>query len=61
MTALPQVSPMTPQEYLEWESHQQVRHEYIQGEVFAIAGGTRSHNRIGLNLFSALDSFQHQA
>jgi Uma2 family endonuclease len=57
MIALPQISRMTPQEYLDWESHQQIRHEYIDGEVFAMAGGTRSHNRIAGNLFTALDSY----
>ncbi|MEE3719220.1 Uma2 family endonuclease [Tumidithrix elongata RA019] len=57
MIAQPQQSHMTPQEYLEWESHQQIRHEYIDGEVFAMAGGTRSHNRIALNLATSLDSY----
>ncbi|CAN1210529.1 Putative restriction endonuclease domain-containing protein [Tumidithrix helvetica PCC 7403] len=57
MIAQPQQSHMTPQEYLEWESHQQIRHEYINGEVFAMAGGTRSHNRIAGNLYSSLDSY----
>lgn len=47
---------MTPEEYLEWESAQETRHEYIAGEVFAMTGGSKPHNRIALNLAAALDS-----
>ncbi|MBD2189913.1 Uma2 family endonuclease [Pseudanabaena mucicola] len=45
---------LTPEEYLVWESEQQVRHEYIDGEVYAMAGGTISHNDIALNAYNAL-------
>ncbi len=48
---------MTPQEYLEWEETQELRYEYIDGDVFAMTGGTKPHNRIALNLATALDSF----
>ncbi|MGB3694736.1 MAG: Uma2 family endonuclease [Spirulinaceae cyanobacterium] len=48
---------MTPQEYLEWEKRQELRYEYIDGEVFAMTGGTKPHNRIAGNLYTALDSF----
>lgn len=47
---------MTPEEYLEWESKQETRHEYIAGEVFAMTGGSKPHNRIAGNLYTALDS-----
>jgi Uma2 family endonuclease len=47
---------MNPQEYLEWELTQPMRYEYIEGEVFAMTGGTKPHNRIALNLATALDS-----
>ncbi|MDX2212731.1 MAG: Uma2 family endonuclease [Oculatellaceae cyanobacterium bins.114] len=45
---------MTVEEYLEWESQQEVRHEYVNGEVFAVMGGTIPHNDIALNLYTAL-------
>jgi Uma2 family endonuclease len=47
---------MTPAEYLVWEAEQSLRHEYIEGEVYAMAGGTLPHNDIAVNLTSALRS-----
>lgn len=44
---------MTVEEYLEWEP-QEVRYEYVNGEVFAMTGGTIPHNDIALNLYTAL-------
>jgi len=46
----------TPQEYFDWEELQQQRHEYFDGEVYAMAGGTLVHGRIGLNVGSLLQS-----
>ncbi|MEO1378328.1 MAG: Uma2 family endonuclease, partial [Cyanobacteria bacterium J06635_10] len=57
MVANSQFQYMSPQEYLEWEKTQELRYEYIDGEVFAMTGGTKSHNRIALNLFAELDGF----
>ena len=45
---------MSPTEYLAWEEEQPFRHEYLNGEVFAMTGGTLPHNSIALNLASAL-------
>jgi Uma2 family endonuclease len=47
---------LTPQEYFEWEAHQLERHEYFDGQVYAMAGGTLAHGRIGLNIASVLRS-----
>lgn len=47
---------MTYEEYFVWESTQEVRHEYCHGEVIAMAGGTRNHNRVSLNFFKSLDN-----
>ncbi|MCA6573819.1 MAG: Uma2 family endonuclease [Pseudanabaena sp. M57BS1SP1A06MG] len=47
---------LTPEEYLAWEAEQQVRHEYIDGVVYAMAGGTIAHNDIALNVYNALRS-----
>ena len=42
--------------YLVWEATQSARHEYFQGDVFAIAGGTQNHNTVALNTAIALRS-----
>lgn len=57
MIANPQFQYMSPQEYLEWERTQELRYEYIDGEVVAMTGGTKPHNRIALNLATGLDGF----
>ncbi|RMG13518.1 MAG: Uma2 family endonuclease [Cyanobacteria bacterium J055] len=54
MIAQLQTQYLTPQEYLEWEEQQPDKYEYIDGEVFAMAGGTLPHASIALNLGSAL-------
>jgi Uma2 family endonuclease len=54
MIAQAQHQFMTPQEYLEWEEQQPIKYEYINGEVFAMTGGTLPHNDIAINLTSAL-------
>jgi len=45
---------LTPVEYLEWEEKQDIKYEYVNGEVFAMTGGTLPHNSIALNLASTL-------
>ena len=41
---------MSLDEFLAWENEQPDRHEYYQGEVFAMVGGRRTHGRVVLNL-----------
>jgi Uma2 family endonuclease len=38
--------PMTYAEYCAFEREAQVKHEYLAGEVFAMAGGTLEHSRL---------------
>jgi Uma2 family endonuclease len=45
---------MTVEEYLEWEAKQELRHEYIDGEILAMTGGTLPHNDIALNFYRDL-------
>jgi Uma2 family endonuclease len=56
MIANPSQNYMSPQEYLEWEEQQEIKYEYVNGEVFAMTGGTLPHTTIALNLASALKS-----
>jgi Uma2 family endonuclease len=39
----------TPEEYFAWEEQQELRHEYIDGEVYAMTGGTLNHSEIAMN------------
>jgi Uma2 family endonuclease len=44
------------EEYLQGERHSQLRHEYVEGRVYAMAGASDDHNRIAGNIFSFLHS-----
>lgn len=44
----------TPAEYLAWEREQPDKHEYLAGEVFAMAGATREHNLVVGNVVGEL-------
>lgn len=45
---------LSPAEYLALEDIAESKSEYCKGEVFAMAGGTADHNRIGLNFVEGL-------
>ncbi|MBD2678475.1 MULTISPECIES: Uma2 family endonuclease [Nostoc] len=55
MVALPDRILMSAEEYLVWEPTQEQRYEYWDGEVVAMSGGTRNHNRVCANFFRLLD------
>jgi Uma2 family endonuclease len=42
------------EEYLEGERDSQLRHEYVEGHVYAMADASDDHNRIAGNIFSFL-------
>ena len=44
----------TPQEYLALERQAEAKSEYIQGEIFAMAGGSEDHNLIMTNILREL-------
>lgn len=47
-------SRLTAAEYLVWEPQQELRYEYINGDIVAMTGGTVPHNDIAINLLTAL-------
>jgi Uma2 family endonuclease len=54
MIAQVQSQSMTVAEYLAWEAEQSLKHEYINGEVYAMTGDTLPHNDIAVNLTTIL-------
>ena len=44
----------SPDAYLEWEKAGDVKHEYLNGEVFALAGAKDAHVTVCGNLFALL-------
>ncbi len=45
----------TPEEYLEFEVNSEERHEYINGEIIPMTGGTPNHNQITGNFHAELN------
>ena len=53
--ANPALKPhFSPEEYLAWEAEQLEKHEYVDGEVFAMAGAAENHITVCLNVAMAL-------
>ena len=48
--------PITPAEYLEGERVAEMRHEYIDGQVYAMAGASAEHNEICGDIYAILKS-----
>ncbi len=46
--------PMTATEFLVWDASQTTRHEFVRGEVFAMAGAGEAHVTLAGNLYMAL-------
>ena len=44
----------TPEEYLEFETASEERHEYRNGDIIPVTGGTPNHNEIAGNLYILL-------
>lgn len=47
-------NPMSVEEYLAFEEKSKIKHEYMDGEIFAMAGGTRKHSLAGTNILTEL-------
>jgi Uma2 family endonuclease len=51
------VSHISVEEYLRQEETAETKHEYVGGDVIALAGATEEHNRIVANLIREVGSF----
>jgi len=47
---------LTPKEYFAWEEKQLEKHEYIDGEVYAMSGGSVNHGRIAIRFTAMFDT-----
>jgi Uma2 family endonuclease len=54
MTEATKIVKLTVEEYLEMEKHQEIRHEFINGHIFAMVGATMAHNKIAANICASL-------
>ncbi|SLM31969.1 conserved hypothetical protein [Desulfamplus magnetovallimortis] len=45
---------ITPEEYLSLERDSEIKNEYFAGEMYAMAGASRSHNKISTNIVRVL-------
>jgi Uma2 family endonuclease len=46
----PKPAQLSSAQYLEWEVESTVKHEYVDGEVYAMSGASRRHNLLATNL-----------
>lgn len=56
MTTLPEPRRYTEAEYLEFERAAETKHEFRDGQIFAMVGASLPHNRITLNIGGELRS-----
>ena len=54
--SVPGIHRHTYEAYLEYESSSNVKHEFIDGDIYAMAGGTIEHAIIGANVTSSLSA-----
>jgi Uma2 family endonuclease len=52
VVALTDNRTFTPEEYFAWEAEQLEKHEYIDGKVYAMSGGSRNHSLIAVRLIT---------
>ncbi len=57
MGVVPASKRISVEEFLILEESSDIKHEYYQGEIFAMAGGTIQHNQIVRNSLTAIDNF----
>lgn len=53
----PKYSYISPEEYLEMERASDIKHQYYNGEIFAMSGASLAHNDVFHNVYGALVPF----
>lgn len=56
MSTLTAQTYLTPQEYLAWERKQPFKNEYHNGQIIAMSGASRAHNRITVDITTQLNN-----
>ncbi len=54
MIALYSYNNLTPEEYLQFEETSPIKHEYIDGQVYSMAGTTDTHNIVAGNIYTII-------
>ncbi len=54
--SVPRIHRYTYQQYLQHEASSNVKHEFIDGDIYAMAGGTIEHAVISMNIGAALSA-----
>jgi Uma2 family endonuclease len=54
MLAQTLIAPTSIADYLQQEQQATLRHEYVDGYLFAMAGGSKAHNQIATNVVSLI-------
>lgn len=53
------IARMSYREYVAFEAHAETKHEFLNGEVFAMAGGTITHGALAVAVSTALSNALH--
>ena len=61
MIASPNFDYISPEEYLKTEELSPIKHEYRNGEVYAMAGASNTHVLIAGNLVALLEIISEEA
>ncbi|MFN8372185.1 MAG: Uma2 family endonuclease [Anaerolineae bacterium] len=56
MSAMPDPKHWTVEAYLAFEATSEIKHEYFDGEIYAMAGASPNHNRISGSTYAAVYS-----
>ncbi|MBI3774268.1 MAG: Uma2 family endonuclease [Gammaproteobacteria bacterium] len=54
MSTKAKINLLSEEDYLQGELHSDVRHEYMQGYVYALVGTSKRHNLIAISVLTAL-------
>jgi len=57
ITAKDNFPHLTPEEYFAWEEKQLEKYEYIDGQAYAMGGGSVNHGRIAIRFTAMFDAY----